>query len=103
MNRQRIYWQVFNILGRFVGAGFTLVGGVFVLWGVSLLLDRNATFSVDGIQSSDPWTKSVVLAAGLGVVVLGIMLLKSKRYRPDLGDSPFSCRSKDSDERPQVP
>ena len=88
--QQKTYWQTFNVLGRVVGAGFVCVGGIFVLWGLSLVLDSKATIGVDGVPSSDPWIKASVLVAGLVVGGLGVLLLISRRYRPDLGDSPFT-------------
>ncbi len=96
---QKIYWLAFNALGRVVGAGFTLFGGVFTLWGVSLVLDRNATIAVNGMPSGDLWIKSIVLIAGVGMGVIGMMILMSRRYRPDLGDAPFSWQRKRSDKK----
>ncbi len=76
---QKIYWLSFNALGRVVGAGFTLFGGVFTLWGVSLVLDRNATIAVNGMPSGDLWIKSIVLIVGVGMGVIGMMILMSLR------------------------
>jgi hypothetical protein len=79
---RKIHRQLFNTFGRFVGVCFTLVGGIFVLWGLSLVLDSKATIDVNGVPSSDPWVKASVLILGLVVCVLGVLMLVAKRYRP---------------------
>lgn len=84
------YWFVFNALARLFGVVAILVGGIFIWWGLSLLLNRGATLDVDGIPSHDLWTKSLPLVAGAVAAMLGIMVLKAKRFRPDLGDAAFS-------------
>jgi hypothetical protein len=79
---RKIHWQLFNTFGRIVGVGFSLVGGIFALWGLSLVLDSKATIDVDGVPSTDPWIKAVVLIVGLVVCVLGVLMLVARRYRP---------------------
>lgn len=93
-NWQRVYWWTFNAFVRFVGACFALVGGVFVLWGLKLVLDQKTTLDVGGVPTADPWIKGLVLVAGVVVGLLGLLLLKAKRYRPDPGDAPFTRRGK---------
>jgi hypothetical protein len=61
-------------------------GIVFIIWGVSLVLNSNATLDVNGVPSKDPWIKSIVLIVGLVVGVLGVLLLIARPYRPDLRD-----------------
>lgn len=87
-----LFWQAFNALGRIIGFGFTIVGGIFALSGLWLVLDHNATIGINGVPSRDPWIKGLVLVVGLLVSSVGVLLLISRRYRPDLGDSPFSKR-----------
>jgi uncharacterized membrane protein YhaH (DUF805 family) len=79
---RKIYWQLFNTVGRIVGVCFALVGGIFALWGLSLILDSKTTMDVNGVPSSDPWIKAIVLIVGLVVCVLGVLTLVAKRYRP---------------------
>ena len=89
---QRGYWRFFNVAARIVAAGFLSVGAIFVLWGLSLVLDPKATIGDDGVPSADPWLKASVLVVGLVVSGLGVLFVKSRRYRPDPGDSPFAGR-----------
>ena len=46
---QKTYWQLFNALGKLIGVGFIFVGGIFSIWGISLLLDPKPTIDVDEI------------------------------------------------------
>jgi hypothetical protein len=79
---RKTYWQLFNAGGRIVGVGFILVGGIFALWGVSLVIDPSATIAVNGVPSSDPWAKGMVLIVGLVVCLLGVLLLVARRFQP---------------------
>jgi hypothetical protein len=96
---RKTYWQLFNFGGRVVGVGFILVGGIFALWGTSLILDPKATIDMNGVPSSDPWLKAIVLVVGLVGCVLGILLLIARRFRPDLGEPPLPQHKKPSDEK----
>ena len=91
---QRLHWQLFNFLARFVGCGFIFAGVVFSIWGISILLDSKATIGVNGVPTTDPWVKGTVLIAGLVALVLGTLLVTARRYRPDLGDSAFTISKK---------
>lgn len=84
---RKTYWQLFNTAGRIVGVGFTVVGGIFSIWGLLLVLDPKATISVNGVPSNDPWDKAIVLIIGLVVCVLGILLVFARPFRPDLESS----------------
>ncbi len=79
---RKTYWQLFNTGGRIVGVGFVLLGGIFTLWGLSLVSDPKATIDVNGVPSSDPWTKAIVLILGLVICVLGALMLIARRFRP---------------------
>ena len=96
---RKTYWQLFNFGGRVVGVGFILVGGIFTLWGVSLVLDPKATIDVNGVPSNDPWIKAIVLIVGVVICVLGVLSLIARRFRPDLGDRPFSSRERLPDKK----
>lgn len=84
---KKIHWQIFNITARVVGGGFILVGVVFSLWGLSLLLDSQATIGVNGVPATDPWNKAIILVVGLVLFVLGLSLVLARPFRPDLADS----------------
>jgi hypothetical protein len=62
------YWRGFNVAGRFVGAGFVIVGGIVFCYAVS--------------------QGDVLEMVVTGVVpVLGVLLICAKPYRPDIRDS----------------
>jgi hypothetical protein len=104
MDKIRSYhWRVFNVLARIAGGGFLFGGVVFILWGSSLIRDKNATIDVNGVPTRDPWEKVSVLAVGIVTSLLGALLLKARRYRPDLGDSAFTRRQKAQIEKNQFP
>lgn len=63
---QRRYWQFFNIVGRFVGIWFLVLGGILFLWTLT----------------QKEWL-AMCLTGFFGPVV-GILLLCAKPYRPDL-------------------
>lgn len=60
---EKKHWQVFNALGKIVGAGFALVGGIF---------------AISGLVQTD----GLIAVIGLVVAVLGILLLLAKPSRP---------------------
>jgi hypothetical protein len=80
-------WLLFNFLVRVVGVCFAIVGVIFAIWGLSLVLDPKATIGVNGVPSSDPWLKGMILVVGLVVAMLGVLLVFARLYRPDLESS----------------
>jgi hypothetical protein len=64
-NLKTSYWKFFNAAARVVGAGFCLVGAIV---------------GISGAASRDP----LAGVMGLVVVVLGLLLLSARPYRPDL-------------------
>src|SRR5262249_41623543 len=50
-----------NFLARVFGVIAILCGAVLTIWGLSLVLHRNATVDVDRVPTIDPWTKAIVL------------------------------------------
>jgi hypothetical protein len=62
------YWRGFNVAGRFVGACFTIVGGIGFYYAFS---------------KGDVLTMVVTAV----VAVLGVLLICAKPYRPDIRDS----------------
>jgi uncharacterized membrane protein len=79
---RKIHAATFNTLARAFGVMAIIVGAVFSVWGLSLVLDHNATIDVNGVPSSDPWIKASVLIIGLVAVVIGILMLLARSYRP---------------------
>ena len=89
-DQERSYWQVFNILARTVGLVFVIGGSVVAYQGVLLFFDDQAQVSVNGELTNDPYIKGLPPVMGGLVCALGALVLKARRYRPDLGDSAFS-------------
>jgi uncharacterized membrane protein len=79
---RKIHAAAFNFLGRAFGVMAIINGLVFTIWGLSLVLDHRATIDVDGVPSSDPWTKASVLIIGLVAIVIGVLMLKARPYQP---------------------
>jgi hypothetical protein len=63
-DRRKGHSQLFNFLGRVVGAIFTLGGCVFIIYGVA---GGGALFAISGLL----------------VAVLGILLICARPYSPD--------------------
>ena len=80
---RKLHVAALNTLARIFGVGAVFVGGVFAIWGLVLVLDHNAMIDVNGVPSSDPWIKASVLVVGLVGVVIGILMLKAKPYKPE--------------------
>jgi uncharacterized membrane protein len=64
------------------GVSAIIIGSVFVVWGLSVLLDHNATITVNEVPSSDPWIKASVLVGGLIIVGTGVWKLLTRCHRP---------------------
>jgi hypothetical protein len=79
---RKIHAVALNFLARVFGVMAIIAGVVFTIWGLSLVLDHNATIDVNGVPSNDPWEKAIVLIVGLVAVVLGILMLMARPYRP---------------------
>jgi len=77
-----LHAAAFNLLARAFGVMAIINGVVFTIWGLSLVLDHKATIDVNGMPSSDPWTKASVLVIGLVAVTIGILVLKARPYQP---------------------
>ena len=77
-----LHAAAFNFLARAFGVMAIINGVVFTIWGLSLVLDNKAAIGVNGVPSSDPWTKASVLVIGLVAVTIGILMLKARPYQP---------------------
>jgi hypothetical protein len=62
------YWRSFNVLGRFVGIWFIVLGGILFFYALS----------------QGDWLAICFTALG---PIFGVLLLCAKPYRPDLHDS----------------
>ena len=79
---RKIHAAAFNFLARAFGVMAIINGVAFTIWGLSLVLDRKATINVNGVPSSDPWDKASVLIIGVVAVVIGVLMLKARPYKP---------------------
>ena len=81
------HWRVFNVIRRLTGLLATFNGAVLAIWGASLLLRPERTIDVQGVPSAAIWPKLVTLVVGIVAGVLGVLLVRARTYRPDLGDT----------------
>ena len=79
---RKLHAQVLNRLARIFGVGAIVVGVVFVIWGLSLVLNHKATIEVNGGPNRDVWLKASVLIVGLVSSTIGILTLMARPYRP---------------------
>jgi hypothetical protein len=85
------YWQVYNILVRALGAVALVAGIWFIGWGAL------RTFQM-GLQASEGTPGLMLLLVGLLAAGLGVTILGVPTYRPDLGDpawqfDPFGAKT----------
>jgi hypothetical protein len=81
------HWRRYNVLRRLCGIGALVNGSVLALWSLSLVLRPHATISLNGEVTSSVWAKLGGLVASLVAVAIGLLIVRSRTYRPDLGDS----------------
>jgi len=70
-NRETNYWRFFNVIGRFVGIWFLILGGGLFAWTLT----------------QGDW---LVICFTALAPIFGILLLCAKPFRPDLEDSESS-------------
>ncbi len=73
--------RLFNRLGRIVGVSFLLGGLLFVVVGLSLVFDKDATIVINDVPTSDPWQKAILPVVGAGAALIGVLLLIARPYR----------------------
>jgi len=69
------FWKLFNTGARFVGLCFAVVGLLFAVWGVSISMNSGPR------HDSGEWL--LILVVGVGVGLFGVLMLRSRPYRPD--------------------
>ena len=79
---RKVHAASVNFGARIFGVMAIICGVVFTIWGLSLLLDPNATIAVDRVPTNDPWTKAIVLIVGVVALVFGILIFKARPYQP---------------------
>jgi hypothetical protein len=81
------HWRVFNVGRRLTGLMAILNGAIFAIWGGSLLLRPQSTMDVQGMPTAAIGPKLGMMVVGILAVVLGVLLVRVRTYRPDLGDA----------------
>ncbi len=81
-NLRKLPAAVINTLARIFGVGAIFVGGAFAIWGLVLVLSPKGTIDDNGVPTSDPWIKALVLVVGLVAVAMGVLTLKARPYQP---------------------
>jgi hypothetical protein len=79
---RKLHAAALNLWARCFGALGVFIGVVFTIWGLSLILHREATVTVNGVPTNDPFEKRLVLGVGLVVFAMGVLVLKAKPYKP---------------------
>ncbi|MDR3457743.1 MAG: hypothetical protein P4N60_09880 [Verrucomicrobiae bacterium] len=79
----KIHAAALNTMARIFGVMAVIAGVIFTIWGLAIVFDPNATFDVDGVPSNDPWIKAMPLVAGIVALVMGVLMLLARPYRPE--------------------
>ena len=82
----RFHWRLFTILLRTTGIVFTFGGLVLVGWSIHLVVNPEASYSVNELESFDKGSRWTLLVMALVQTILGVALLLARSFRPDLGD-----------------
>ena len=77
------YWRAYNVLRRFVGLWFAVLGTAMALEGVWWAL-RPESFPAEPATSLAE--RLAVAAAGAVAAAIGVAVLRAPSFRPDLGD-----------------
>jgi hypothetical protein len=83
------YWRGYNIMMRLVGLAFLFWGLGFACWGLWLALHPNTPFPVNGVPTTALGPKLGMTLAAAVMAAPGIFLIRTRPYRPDLGDVPY--------------
>ena len=86
---ERFHWRIYNVFRRLFGLGATCGGAVLTLEGLALLLDPQAAVPVNGVPQPGVLPKLLWLLFSLMFVTLGLRFVRTRTYRPDLGDVPW--------------
>jgi hypothetical protein len=96
MSYETQHWRLVNVLRRLFGLGALLCGATVALNGVVLLARSSGAVNVDGTLTTAWWPKLLSVIAGIVFVGLGLFCVRSKTYRPDLGDSAWFASPQDA-------
>jgi uncharacterized protein YjeT (DUF2065 family) len=69
-------------------------GAVFLIWGISLLANPDATINWDDMVTKNSWPKAQIAIIGFMAIAVGILLLLVRPFRPDLGQYPWSRKGR---------
>jgi heme/copper-type cytochrome/quinol oxidase subunit 2 len=68
------YWGFVNAVGKVIGCGFVLVGTILAMWGIKTII---------GTSRYDSTEITIVILSAIVVIVLGVLLLMARPYRPN--------------------
>jgi hypothetical protein len=83
---ERWHWRTMNVLRRVLGLVTALIGVVFSLWALALLLRSQSTLDIGAVPTTDVGPKLIILGGAAVVLGFGVLMLRARAYRPDLGD-----------------
>ena len=89
---QREYWRLFNVMVRVFGIAAMLAAITFMAWAVYFALVAEAYKGVASAELAASWFYAAV--GGLPML-LGIAVLRTTPYRPDLGDPAWTPLRRD--------
>ena len=83
---ERRRWRIVNILRRLLGLAALVIGAVFSVWAIALVLRSQSTLAIGGVLTTDIEPKLTIFGGGVVVLGFGVLMLRARAYRPDLGD-----------------
>lgn len=87
MSYETTHWRAFTRFIRILGLVALFVGGVFV-WG-SLTIAWNGTYQTLRADAPSRADAIGLFVAGVVAIAIGVLLVRVRPYRPDLGDAAF--------------
>jgi hypothetical protein len=81
------HWRIYNVLRRVFGIGAVLNGTILALWNLLSLVSPRWATDLAGEPLPSTWTLAGAVLMSLVFIGLGLVLVHSRTYRPDLGDS----------------
>ena len=78
----RIHFTVFNFVVRLSDIIAIPLGLAVALWGIWLLVNREATIDVNGVPTADIAPKIIMIAGGAFFSISGVHILRAKPYWP---------------------
>jgi hypothetical protein len=81
------HWRIYNVLRRIFGIGALMNGTILALWNLLSLANARWATELAGEPPPSTWTLVGAVCMSVAFVGLGLVIVRSRTYRPDLGDS----------------